>query len=680
MPSERLAAMSGEIFYMTDSRRIIQKAHGGTERILAYAPEDLTGITVDSLYRFPSQRSLIENILSLDGSVEDYNVTMLTKSGVEVNVTETVFVIRDRFGKVTGTEGLIREIHCPDSPGTSAGEYERILQSVIDSLPAAVCWKDPELRYMGCNRSFLDLAGFRDSSWIIGKKDTDLFADDELERYSKGDRELVAERCASYNYVETVYTKNTGEFRWFDITKSLIRGRNGDVAGIVGIHDDITTWVNAELGIQNRLWFEQQIMEISAGFINLSADEIDGGINDALEKIGSFVDAERCCVFNVDWENMRGRITHEWSSPGTNSLTKRLADFSIRELKLLVQRLQGREIINVHSLPEYMKASDFEKEFLRSLGVRSVIIVPLIKEGRAVGYMSFSSISKERSWDDDIISLLTLVSEIFVNVLDRKYMQEELMELYSLMEEKVKNEVEKNMENKKLLIQQSKLAAMGEMLGNIAHQWRQPLNALNLSFFELKYIKDSGELTDDKLKDILDRVNSLIQQMSSTVDDFRNFFRENKEQADFPVLESMQKALNLVQAFFDEHRIDIRLSAEKELFVKGYPGELAQVFLNILNNAKDALVDGKIKEPYIEIRLFFENRKVITEIEDNAGGINDDIIERIFEPYFTTKSEGKGTGIGLYMSKMIVENSMPGKLSVRNTDSGACFRIELPSI
>ncbi|WP_164885331.1 ATP-binding protein [Geovibrio thiophilus] len=661
-------------------RRII-KVSGGTERVLEYSAEELTGRTIDSFYKYPSVRNAVEDSILREGLAEDISVTLVTRNGEEVNATESIFIIRDAVGKASGFEGIIRRVNCPDYTSFSGGSgYQKVLQNVIDSLPAAVCWKDRDLRYTGCNRSFLDLAGAHSDEVLIGRTDEQLFTDEEFDRFSKGDREIAAGRCSSYNYVETVYIKTTGEFRWFDITKTAVRNERGQFAGVVSIHDDITTWVNAELGIQNRLWFEQQIMEISAGFINLSAEEVDSGINSALEKIGTFVDAERCCVFSMDRDSMRASVTHEWTAAGVPSLMKRMKSVSLLEMELLMEKLAGREIINITSLSGYRKCSEYEREYLNALGVKSLIIVPMIKEGKSTGFMTFSSLEKERDWDDDIVSLLTIVSEILVNVLDRKYMQEELMELYALMEEKVRHEVERSMEHKKLLIQQSKLAAMGEMLGNIAHQWRQPLNALNLSFFELKYIKDSGELTDDKLKDILDRVNALIQQMSATVDDFRNFFKENKEQAEFLLSDCVRKALYLVQAFFEEHRIDVELRIDSELMVSGYPGELAQVFLNILNNAKDALTEKNVAEPQVIVRVYYENGKAVAEIEDNAGGVNEGLQERIFEPYFTTKPEGKGTGIGLYMSKMIVENSMPGQLSVRNTDKGACFRIELPSI
>jgi two-component system C4-dicarboxylate transport sensor histidine kinase DctB len=679
MSIESLKALSQEIFYETDLRGNIINISDGAYNLLGFYAEDLKGKPLDSIYKYSALRKTIEDNSLCGASAEDVSVTLIGRSGVEVNALETVFVVRDRLGKPIGFEGIIRKVHCQDYMSFNGGNgYQKVLQNIIDSLPSAVCWKDKSLKYIGCNRSFIDLTGLSTSEAIIGNSDEMLFNGEDLTRFSKGDRDLVQGRCTSFNYVETVYIKSTGEFRWFDITKTVVKNDQGKFTGIVSIHDDITTWVNAELGIQNRLWFEQQIMEISAGFINLSADEIDSGINSALEKIGVFIEAERCILMMLDKASMQCTLSHDWYIDDINSIGNKIKTISLSDMPFLAEKLRDREVLHIRSVEDFTECSMFEQSYLKAIEAKSLIVVPMIKESEPIGFMSYASITKQREWDNDIISLLTIVSEILVNVLDRKYMQEELMGLYSKMEERVRSEVERNMENKKLLIQQSKLAAMGEMLGNIAHQWRQPLNALNLSFFELKYVKEAGELTDDKLNDILGRVSLLIQQMSSTVDDFRNFFKENKEQSVFLLEDSVRKALYLVQAFFEEQRIKTDIQSEGELFVKGFPNELSQVFLNIFNNSKDAFADTMSPAPCITVRLFSDNKKAIAEIEDNAGGIKEEILDRVFEPYFTTKSEGKGTGIGLYMSKMIVENSMVGKLSVRNTGDGVCFRIELP--
>ncbi|WP_022850492.1 PAS domain-containing sensor histidine kinase [Limisalsivibrio acetivorans] len=678
MPSERIKALSKEVFYELDPQGRITSADGGIERLLGVAFEELEGRHISSLYQDESRWDFIRKKCE-SGIAEEIPNVLLCGSYEEVAVDETLAAERDKTGRIVRYEGILRErdTHSQYSADLS---YSRLLQMVLDRLPAAIAWKDTDLCYMGCNRSFLDLIGVRDFSWIIGKKDEDIFGEEEVERNTRGDIELLGGSVPRVSFVETVFINSTGEFRWFDVTKSTLRRSEDDTIGILSVFNDITTWVNAELDIQNRLWFEQQIMEISAGFINLSSDEIDKGMSRAMESVGTFVDADRCCVCRVDWGNMRAWITHEWCNEGTGSIMEKLDNFSLREMELFRRKLDRREIINMFSVEEYRIDSDYEREFIRQLGISSCAVIPMIKEGESSGFIILSCENRERSWDDDIISLLTVVSEIFVNVLDRQEMQTELMKLYSDMEERVREEVSRNMEQSRLLIQQSKLAAMGEMLGNIAHQWRQPLNALNLAFFELKYIRDAGELSEEKLGGIIKRVEKLVGQMSSTIDDFRNFFKENKEKQEFLVMDAVQQALSLLQSDFEENHISIDVQAERDLRTVGYPSEYSQVILNILSNSKDAFQSTGIDGAGISIRLFYENRMVVAEIEDNAGGIHDDIIDRIFEPYFTTKEEGQGTGIGLYMSKVIIEGSMGGFLRAKNTEKGALFRIELEGI
>ncbi len=228
-----------------------------------------------------------------------------------------------------------------------------------------------------------------------------------------------------------------------------------------------------------------------------------------------------------------------------------------------------------------------------------------------------------------------------------------------------------------MLIQQSRFAAMGEMIGNIAHQWRQPLNALGLLLQNIE-IAYQHELLDDAYLDrSIKKGTRLTVQMSQTIDDFRNFFRPNKIAEMFNIHDTVQNAIALIRPSFVHDEIDITFTGDQTVQTMGFPSEFSQVILNLLNNAKDEFVERDIAHKKIFIRLFQEKEAVHIEIEDNAGGIPDEIIDKVFDPYFSTKEEGKGTGIGLYMSKTIIENNMKGRLIVTNTSQGACFSIIL---
>ena len=229
-----------------------------------------------------------------------------------------------------------------------------------------------------------------------------------------------------------------------------------------------------------------------------------------------------------------------------------------------------------------------------------------------------------------------------------------------------------------LLIQQSRNAAMGEMIGNIAHQWRQPLNALSLLLQNIMFAHETGRINQEFMNRVNEKGSLLISSMSATIDDFRNFFRPNREKEVFDVALGLDKTLAMLQASLNNALITVTKEAKSGLEVDGFANEFSQVLLNLLNNAKDALTEHPIANKMISIRCYDSGKNIIITINDNAGGISKEIIDRIFDPYFTTKEEGKGTGIGLYMSKMIVENNMSGKLTVHNSEEGALFTITLP--
>jgi len=249
--------------------------------------------------------------------------------------------------------------------------------------------------------------------------------------------------------------------------------------------------------------------------------------------------------------------------------------------------------------------------------------------------------------------------------------------LYDELEKRVAERTKELREKDQMLIMQSRQAAMGEMIGNIAHQWRQPLNNAGMIIQTMKLLYDTGELNRKKLVALERQVMEMINYMSQTIDDFRNFFRPDKEKVSFSVREGVEKALSLIEASFKNNFIATKINMEDQPVVVGFQSEYSQVLLAILQNAKEAFAACKVRSPEVTITVRKENGKAVVTIADNAGGIPDDIIHKVFDPYFTTKGPDKGSGIGLFMSKAIIEKNMGGRLSVRNTSDGAEFRIEV---
>jgi len=242
----------------------------------------------------------------------------------------------------------------------------------------------------------------------------------------------------------------------------------------------------------------------------------------------------------------------------------------------------------------------------------------------------------------------------------------------------VSQALQKERQKDQILMEQSKLASMGEMIEQIAHQWRQPLNNIGLINQDFYFKKELHTLQEEDYEKLHTFIDTNISYMSNTIDDFRNYYTRNQENENYDLYDAIYTILHIVEATFKHYKITISLDIQKDIYVYNIKNELFQVFLNILNNAKDVLISQNIIEKKIAIRLKYNKKFASIEIEDNGGGIPKEIISKIFNPYFTTKSQKHGTGIGLYMSKEIIENNMLGKLEVKNINDGCCFSIELP--
>lgn len=255
---------------------------------------------------------------------------------------------------------------------------------------------------------------------------------------------------------------------------------------------------------------------------------------------------------------------------------------------------------------------------------------------------------------------------------------QELQKLNEELEERIAEQVIQNREKDQILFEQSRMAAMGEMISSIAHQWRQPLNALSLTIANLRDAYDFQKLDDEKMEKFSVKSQRLIQKMSTTIDDFRNFFIADKEKKSFSPAAVIRETVALIDASLKYHSIelDLELGTEEELY--GYPGEFSQALLNLIANSRDVFIEKSSLNPKISITVQRRMETMVITISDNGGGISDGVLPKIFDPYFTTKEQGKGTGIGLYMTKMILEDHMGGKITAHNTQEGAQFVITLP--
>jgi signal transduction histidine kinase len=257
----------------------------------------------------------------------------------------------------------------------------------------------------------------------------------------------------------------------------------------------------------------------------------------------------------------------------------------------------------------------------------------------------------------------------------------QLAKLNEDLEKRIAQEVRKNREKDQMLYHQSKLASMGEMINNIAHQWRQPLNIIALVMQDLSLKAQMGNITSAAVARAEKKIHDTLKYLSDTIDDFRGFAREGEitQPGAMEVCKTVKDMIRLVSIVLEDEKIRLKLNLPaQEALVKGSPNDLKQVLLNLVYNAIDILKEREVENPTIKIEVKYNRNRINIIVRDNGGGIDPDILDKIFEPYFTTKYKARGTGLGLYMSKMIVEKRLKGRISARNTRHGAAFWIDLP--
>lgn len=263
----------------------------------------------------------------------------------------------------------------------------------------------------------------------------------------------------------------------------------------------------------------------------------------------------------------------------------------------------------------------------------------------------------------------------------------ELVEINQTLERRIEEEVRKNREKDQHILQQSRLAQMGEMISMIAHQWRQPLGSISAVAASIKlkttlnrfdYSTPEGqEASKQFLSEAMSKIESYVQFLTHTIDDFRNFFKPNKQKESVTLSQLVNRTLEIIGKALEINGITIKVETHATHEIFTYANEVTQVILNILKNAEDAIKERETIHAHILITIGKEGKWQTISIEDNAGGIPEHVLPHIFEPYFSTKNEKNGSGLGLYMSKTIIEEHCGGDILASNTPHGAKFTIKL---
>ena len=312
--------------------------------------------------------------------------------------------------------------------------------------------------------------------------------------------------------------------------------------------------------------------------------------------------------------------------------------------------------------------------------VNSKIQNYIYKNDQDIFYMlNKSIINEKKKYDCELRMLKSDGEDFWTNLQVTLAKDESEKPIYKVMIEDItqRKEIEEKLKVKEnMLIMQSKQAAMGEMISMIAHQWRQPLSVISTASSGIKIQKEFNTLTDEELIKSCDTIGNSVDYLSETIDVFRGFFKQKNDLNNIQVCDVINNALTMISKSFENNGIKITFDSQCKKSININSSELVQIILNILNNAKDNLMENKIQDAQVSIDVKENKHNITIAISDNGGGIPEEILERLGEPYLTTK-EKNGTGLGIYISKMILEKHMQGSLEWKNMKQGACFTINL---
>ncbi len=447
-------------------------------------------------------------------------------------------------------------------------------------------------------------------------------------------------------------------------------------------------FINTGHSIVERLIKEEK--RYASGIIELKSKEL---INELEGKIGSNLDTLSHLIagflYNYETAAIKEALTPYFNLPEVMSLELIELPQGKRSMRMMKAQYDGTEKYGRLEAPvlyrdellgrlivEYSTKTIYKKAYEQNRAM---------EQSQEMIQQQVMATASRQMWDYAFyfgLGLLAVMGGVLwvLLYLDREVSRKSdaLEAINNELESRVEEEIRKNRDKEQVMIEQSKMAAMGEMIGAIAHQWRQPLNALGLYIQDMEDAYRYNELDLEYIQNTIKDSMRQINFMSKTIDDFRNFFKPSKVEQDFSVRESVDEVLQLLGPQLDSHYIR-EVSVEGDdggSLVRGFKNEFEQVLVNIFSNAKDALLEQTcsgfdITEAKINVTIAKEDGTIRIEICDNAGGIEEEVLGRIFEPYFTTKEQGKGTGIGLYMSKTIIEKSMNGTIEAENIQVGS---------
>ncbi len=607
-----------------------------------------------------------------------------------------------------------------------------LLKTIINTVPIRIFWKDRQSRFLGCNRLFAEDAGLTAEEELVGKTDYDMPWREEAASFVHDDNAVMTTHKSKLDY-EEAQTLEDGSTRWVNTSKVPLLDHTGAVEGILGAYFNITErkqeqerlirayklLSNAEqLGNMGSWEFDLETKRLfwSDEVFRIHAEEV-GAFTPTLEIALSYMAQE-------DRQKIEGiiiRIEENEETPPVHYKLNR-KDGSVRDILLKKELMRSGEERQTKVSGIIFDVTDDEiseqklRKFQTAVEQSPVSIVITDLEGnieyvnpqfsRITGYTFEEAIGKNprilasgQTSEDEYVHLWNEVahdktwSGIFKNIKKsgEAYWESAIISPIKDKEERIvnyigiKQDITEKMgmrellkDQEELMIVQSRHAAMGEMVGMIAHQWRQPLSVISMGANNLLLDIEMKDINSEVFKEEALSIVEQVNHLSQTIDDFRNYFRPDREKEHVHIEEVLKEALHIIGKSLETNGIELILSLGESTAVDIFRREFIQVLINVINNAKEAMNEHCKEEKRLSISIKEVSDAIIMSICDNGGGIDNKIIHRIFEPYFSTKDKQNGTGLGLFMSKTIMEKHLNGTIeAVKNGADGTCFILSI---
>jgi PAS domain S-box-containing protein len=659
----RLVQNQGEGVGVVDPQERFVFANPAAERILGVAPGSLLGRTLREFTTAEQYAKVeAESRKRRTGAESTYELDIVRPNGETRSVLITATPVFDKDGAFAGTFGIFRDITDRKRAEVELQRNHQFLESLIQNLPVAVFGKDYEGRFVAWNKESERFFGLKTDE-VLGKTDADFFPPEQVEFFRRKDLETFARAEALDIPEEFVDSRSLGR-RLIHTIKVPVFDEGGHPQILLGISEDITERRRAMEALQLREQFEKLLMSLSTEFINLPAEKIDQGVNQALAAIGRFAGVDRSLVFVFADDRRSVQATHEWCAPGIESRLAQYDQLPLGPRAWWPEKIQRLEVVHVPRVADLPPEANGLRRFLDTERIRSSIIAPILHRDRLLGVINFQSLREEKAWDADSLDLLRVVGEMFANAFIKKQTEDELRQAKEAAEAAAR--------------------AKSEFLANMSHEIRTPLNGVigmlslladtPLGAQQREYVHMAAISSESLLgiiSDILDFSKIEAGKLRLETQPF-DLETEISYLAEVFARKAEDKGLELV----------VRYGADTPRAIIGDRLRVRQILYNLLENAIKFTPAGFILLD-VETAEADERRAVLRlSLADTGIGIPEDKLDSIFEHFTqadasTTRRFG-GTGLGLAITKQLV-NLMGGAVGVTSRQGhGSTFWFTLP--